>query len=716
MIRVLAVLLLLAGSAMAETARVISGEHADFTRLVVELPDRADWTVGRTAMGYAFAITAGSQPAYDLGQVWKRIPRTRLQALRRDPDSGVLQLTLACPCHVFPFEYRPGMIVIDIKDGPPPAGSAFESPFMLADGRPSMPPLAAPATYAWLKTRGAPSERQVDPALPMLPDLGPVALDPLRAKLLEQISRGASVGVIDMQLPGKPPKVASSYEDDLLWARISIGEMPGLRVTDGKDPPEALLPDGGACLPDALLALPEWGGGLGPLDLLAKARSGLYGEFDRLDETAVIRAVKTHLYLGFGAEAAQYGRLLERQDPPAELALYLSMARLIEGHQDPGTPFAGMLPCDGTAALWAALAHTRLPPGRDVNSAAIVRSFQALPPHLRSLLGPELAEKLRESGNGDAARMIRDALSRTPEVEPAAIALLDASADLEADRPDQARAHALTAIAEDGRNPQALIALVESHFRKLEPLSPEVAEMLRAFLVEAGGPAAPSPLKRAVILALALSGQADDAFAVAKALEVETADLWHVAQGLASDDTFLRHAVQPIAKPVPDVGADVRLAVAARLVDLGFSDAALGWLGPVSPTDAAPQRRIAARAELARGDARRALALLEGLDSAEDQALRAPALIQLGALAPARLAYEAAGMTEAASRLLVWEGDWSRLDAEGLPVWSDAASVTAVASPPEGGPLARGAALLDDSAAARVAVEALLSSVAPPNP
>lgn len=718
MIRFLAAIFLFASPAMAEPARVISGEHADFTRLVVELPAGADWTVGRTPMGYAFARNTAVQPVYDLSRVWQRIPKTRLQTIRADPETGILQLTLACACHVLPFEYRPGMVVLDIKNGPAPEGSAFERPF--ADlGRDSFGPPAAtspPTAYVWLKTARQ-SAGLATPYLPTsLPDSGSISLDPLRMKLLEQISRGAAGGVVDMQLPGKPQKVNATDLIDLTGARISIGEMPGLRVTDPKAAPETLLPDGSLCLPDSLMALPDWGANRPALDLLTEARSDLYGEFDTVDPAAVLKAIRLHLYLGFGAEAAQYGALLEGQDQPTELVVYLSMARLIEGSQDPETPFAAMLSCEGPAALWAAIAHARLPQGRAVNADAIVRNFLALPPHLRGLLGPALAEKLLERGDFDAARMIRDALARTPEIQVGVVALMDASAELRANRPEAARAHASVAIAEDARKVEGLVALVEAHFQKSDPLSPDIADSLRAFQREAGGNAAPIAQKRAFVLALALSGQTDEAFSTAATLDVETGDLWKVAQRLANDDAFLRHAVLSGNGSAPKVRPEVRYSVSARLLDLGFVDAALVWLGRVEPNDASADRRLAARAELVRGDARRVLALLAGLSDPEDDILRATALVQLGALAPARQAYEAAGKSDESRRLLAWERDWAGLQAEGSATWSDAAAVALPVSPVDAGLLARGAALLDDSAAARAAVDALLSSVDSPLP
>lgn len=730
MIRVLALLLAMALPATAETARVFSGEHADFTRLVVELPQSGDWTVGRTPMGYAFATNAASLTGYDLTRVWDRIPRTRLQALRADPETGVLQLTLACPCHVFPFEYRPGMVVLDIKDGPPPPGSSFETAFAgfvdpdLVDGQaaatlplnlPRSQTAAPPGTYDWLARTdaGGPAATPDVASLPMAS--GAVSLQPLRDELLEQISRGATVGVVDMVLPGPPPDAPEHMGDDLPWSQIRIGEMPGMIVGENR-PPEGMTAQGGVCIADETVNLPAWGLDRPAIDLLSEARSGLYGEFDRVEPEAVMQSIRLHLYLGFGAEAAQIATLIEADAAPEGLRAYVSMARLMDGESDPSTPFVGMLGCDGAAALWSALAQDRLPPGPQVNVAAIVRNFVALPPHLRRSLGPGLAEKLLQRGDADFARMVRDAIQRSPDSTVAEVALLDAKAELQADRNDSARDFAQASVAEGTDSAEALLALVEAHFRDAEPLSPEIASALFAFQREAAtGPNAPE-LERALVLALALSDQTPAAFAFVEEAGIEVPDLWQVAQQRATDDDFLRHAVLAPDQTPPQVKSGVALAVATRLVDLGFSDAALAWLGPVGENDPDPVRRVAARAELLRGDARETLALLGNLDAPEDQALRARALVQLGRIEPARVAYEAAGLPDEAARLLPWEADWPRLQDQGTEPWAVAAAVATLPPREETGPLARGTALVEESAAARAALDALLSTVPAPSP
>jgi len=715
MIRSLALLVLLSAPATAETARVYSGEHEDFTRLVIELPGGGDWTVGKTPTGYTFASGAETQPVFDLSEVWNRIPRTRLQALRADPETGSLQLTLACQCHVFPFEYRAGVIVLDIKPGPAPAQSVFEQPFDTSGpvAVPYPPPEVAAATYDWLDLT-----RNTSPWVPKASDLpldtGGVSLDPLRAELLEEISRAATRGVIDMVLPGKPPEVVAVKNEELPWTQIRIGVPDDPRVSGTDAAKGDLTPNGEACAPDEQFAFSDWGAGRLPREIIVEARTGLFGEFDVVDPDAVLDAVRLHLFLGFGAEAAQYASLLPDDDRPEEHESLLSLARLVDGDPDQKSPFLGMLVCDGAAALWGVLAHTRLPPGQDVNTDAVVRTFLALPSHLRVSLGPPLVEKLLEHEEPEAARMIRNAVERTPETPAETVDLLDVSAELHAGRPDTAFDHAEAAMDKGGSGLDEMMALVEAHFHRAEPLSPEVATSLQAFEKEVGDPASRAELMRALALSQVLSGQTDAGFATAEQHGVEVSDLFQVAFLLAGDDAFLRHAVRPGGSEAIDVTPEVELDVAGRLLDLGFGDAALMWIDPVGPDDSADRRRVAAEAEFARGDARRAITLLVGLDEPEDESLRARALVQLGALGEARTAFLAAGLPDEAQRLTTWEGDWQELQAEDAPLWSAAAAVLTPDLPQDVGPLARGAALLEDAATVRVAMNALLSGLASP--
>ena len=712
MIRALLILVALAGQAAAQTARVLSGEHDDFTRLVIELPGPVGWTLGRTETGYGFAIQADTQPQYDLAGVWQRIPRTRLASLEADPGGGALVMGLGCDCHVFPFEYRPGVVVLDIKPGPAPAGSAFEAPF--AGATSSVAEMGEkPAAYDWIASRKTEAGARPTATLSLPLETGAVSLEPLRDELLEQIARGAADGIVDMELPGKPPKVAGVDRAALPWSNIRIGAEPGLMVADAYDegpPPDPVYAD------PAQLDLPAWGRETAPEDLLAEARSGLYGEFDAPDPQAIRQAVRRLLFLGFGAEARQTVELLGIAGQDRELDLLRSMARLIDGEADPQTPFADMLGCEGPAALWAALARDRLPPGPNANRDAILQAFLALPAHLRRHLGPILAEKFLARDDAEAARMIRDAIERTPQADPATVALMDAQAELEGGDAMAAQAHAEAAVALDGDRATGLVALVEAHLLTLDPLGAEPVEALLALRGETAGASEGAGVDRAAVLALALSGQTVAAFRDPDAIGQVLADLWRVAASRASDDDFLTEAVLPAAAVPPSVSPETAVAVADRLLALGFPDAAQAWLGPSTRDDPPERRRLAARSALGVGDARGAIALTEGLHDADTEALRAEALLQLGDLPGAEKALAATGDTAASARLGPWKGDWAALDPTLPGPWQQATEGLAVAPVDDpSGPLGRGEQAIAASAASRAAIETLLSSVAAPS-
>lgn len=710
MIRTMLLLLMLSPPVSAETARVLSGEHEDFTRLVIELPERLEWSMGRTDKGYAFAARGETQPDYDLSAVWNRIPRARLADLAVDKTSGALELVLGCDCHVFPFEYAKGIVVLDIKEGPPPEGSAFESAFP--------PPVASARTsdptpsYDWLG--GLASGRpERTPTLPLPLDTGTVSLEPLRNELLEQIAKGAADGVVDMYLPGKPPKPPAIDHAELPWGNIRIGEQPGITVTN----PGALIPEQTAqesCARPDLLDLGSWGQVRLPHDILAEARSGLYGEFDQPDDSAILLSARQLLYLGFGAEARQHLGMLSAEADNDAVPLYLSMSHLVDGESDPQTPFAAMLECEGPAALWAALARDRLPAGPGVNSDAILQAFLSLPAHLRRHLGSGLAEKFIARDDPEAVRMIRDSMKRAPDVDAGSVALLDAKAKLQEGDADTAQLHAETAVALDGDRAESLVALVEAHFRKLQPVDPGIAEALLALRGESEGTSIGAEVDRAIVLALALSNQAAAAFDAEPAPFV-LSDLWKVIQARASNDDFLLQAVLPAKAQRPEVLPEVAQATADRLLGLGFPDAALIWLGPVAATDAADLRLAAARAQLGRRDARAALALLDGIPGPDAESIRANALLQIGDLPAAKLALAGAGATETAARVGLWEGNWSGLRPESPEPWRRAADLAQSLPEADGvGLLGRGSRTVDASLAARDAIEALLASVPSP--
>lgn len=112
-------LAVLAGSGQAQPVRVFSGEHPGFSRLVIGFRQNVGWSFGKVEGGFEFRSDAGAA-RFQLDKVFDLIPRDRIRSLR-DLGDGRLFLEVSCPCHAEVFELPRGQVVLDIKDGPPPA-------------------------------------------------------------------------------------------------------------------------------------------------------------------------------------------------------------------------------------------------------------------------------------------------------------------------------------------------------------------------------------------------------------------------------------------------------------------------------------------------------------------------------------------------------------------------------------------------------------------
>lgn len=115
-----------ATASWAQGVPVRSGDHDRFARLVFPARAGLSWDVTRDTPRAAIIRFDDPTLRLDLGDVFARIPRNRIQTLTSGSEG--LALTLACDCEISVRQIPSNHIVIDILDPVPGAGSLVPEP------------------------------------------------------------------------------------------------------------------------------------------------------------------------------------------------------------------------------------------------------------------------------------------------------------------------------------------------------------------------------------------------------------------------------------------------------------------------------------------------------------------------------------------------------------------------------------------------------------
>jgi len=108
--------MVIAGYASAQTIVARSGEHEDFTRLVMRIPDGVEWSL--TQSDRIATINVGSPTAvFNTRNVFDLIPRTRVRSVSQTGPGQPLRIELGCECAVDYYQQADGYLVVDVREG-----------------------------------------------------------------------------------------------------------------------------------------------------------------------------------------------------------------------------------------------------------------------------------------------------------------------------------------------------------------------------------------------------------------------------------------------------------------------------------------------------------------------------------------------------------------------------------------------------------------------
>ncbi|SEQ01260.1 hypothetical protein [Thalassovita taeanensis] len=728
-------LLICARGALAATAEVRSGEHVEFTRLVVDLPTPAQWTIRKDDRSLVLDVS-GPKLAFDLRHAFDRIDRSRVASLK--DVQGQLHIGLACDCAYESYILGSRMLVIDVSSeinplpSHPPEHLTKANFERLGFGQYLMvEPLDLGVPVDATETPLFGPAPQTLPALRGGPPSPPKTVGAAEKRLLMQLGRAASQGLLDVKTRApinspkeKPLKSTQSVVDPKrsgkninLRAQTSIDRelRPSMRLRE-------TAPSGAECLSDDDLDIANWRHGGDFASGQAELRLHLGDEIEQIDPNVALKLARHYLHFGIGAEATQ---VLRFADETSETDVLFAIANIFDGEPDPqASALRYQIGCDTSAALWALLA-SKAPTGElTPNIDAILRAFSAFPEHLKQLTAPELSEKLLAAGEMEAAQSVLRINKRSSTIEPTANQIVSAKIDAQNGELEKA-SQTYENVLEDTKQlpPESLLAMVDTYLSLGQPISPAMADLISSYAYEYQKDTIGPALSRASILARADSGQFDAAYS--ELGHVPSPD--HDPQGRPTYDGFLDILTRK-AEPFEFVKYSSSLAehaaefdrnysnhAARRLVKLGFPETALKFLvAGVEGPDARDRRILRALAALEMADAQQAEADVLGLNGPDVEAIRAKAKSILGQHDAAYHSFIALQDQDAAQQEAWLAGNWQGLAQAGQDEVSELAHhlLTEKQQLPthEKTSLAHSKQLLGESVKARTLLEAVLAS------
>ncbi len=431
-----------AAASAAETVRVQSGDHDNFTRLVLYLPGQIDWEAERKSANSVRLTLSRPEIEFDMDGVFDVISTDRLAQLTSDKRSQ-LDIGLACECAVAVYPYATRFLVVDIanrlrasalspdavvlqpakpelkpqlsdqggdtsevlqiadamvdlEEVSEPLGlleSGSEAATVLAQSEWNSPPtIALPDPLE--TTVAAPTPM---PVLPVLPDLTVGKNSTFLAEQLDaEVQAATQAGLLSM---ADHMTISSAAEPETATIDPQLEEDTG--DATGQAATVAWCP------PNVASMIAQWAGHTPYSQELARMRAETVDLTGRAVPSAELALARFYVAYGQGYEALA---LLAPMDGAAADTLR-AMASVIEGRVNVSkTVFAA---CPGLSP-WDVIRRVNAgdqSPGLDED--AVIAAYQLLPPVLLAMFEMPTMRYLEQNGYGHAHGTLAAFLTRT---------------------------------------------------------------------------------------------------------------------------------------------------------------------------------------------------------------------------------------------------------------------------------------------------------------
>ena len=705
----------LSQQAISQTIPVRTGEHGDFTRLVVQLPVGSTWNLNQQGRSAKLQIDSPTVQ-FNLSNSFTRINRNRIKDLSQEEAGRSLDIELNCDCSIDAKNEGGRLVVVDIRNGKDQI-EQLNLPRLTYDSRAyrfqlpenEKPIGAGEAGQEQISRNASPTlqrsnviSQKSDDAnkkiplsaglsarqpvlLPSVADLDQMAIfeRSVNARLTRATRQGLlTSNQINSVEPGVTEKSTTDNdeEENIPGKATNVKEIrPGLSVTTSIDRDLAELSKSTKGLPRpivrqcprTLMFLNEFSDDQTEFStVIAALRAELVTELDDIRDEKLLELAKAYLGYGFGAESKHSLELIAKQGKDFDL-LY-AIAEISDGLIVKENPFHNLRKCDDMFAFWDFAA--RQEEREEIDTEAVLRGFLGLPLDLRENLGPRIGQAFLKNGKIGAAASVVRATRRVQENHSPELLMTEAA--LARDKGSlEASQQALEEVVESGsdQSPLALVELVEQRLKSRKGVSDEDVGLFESYLHEYRDTDQVSALQRGHVVALALNGSFGPALdALGKADKLKSTDLldktifdlFLLTLEFSSDFEFARyggHLMQQVSGTLPK---SVARQSAERFLSVGLTSYAQQALSITPSSSTSDEDRILqARIHLSMRAPHQAMISLLGIDTSEADFLRAEAINQKFDYATAASVYENSGSAEDAGRAYYMAGDLDSLEA-----------------------------------------------------
>ena len=620
-------LILSSVAATAQSLVLRSGEHEGFTRIVMTLPEETQWQItsddGVLRLRFSTLFTQ-----IDVSSAFTRISRERISEIKVGQDNQSLDFLLSCNCGFRAILEKNSLFVIDIGEGLPlptrDQGNAnqdyipkIETP---ADSNLNLPLFFNHASSIFLLPprliSDNPTVKQSKSNIPQNEN------ELFGTRIISQFIEGAEI----LNLKSLHAQLSSATSQGLLKtnnqyqlfqlesdsAPLADEPYPNIRTVFGTEFDEnAVTLDSqllDECPTEVDLNIENWGNEAGFVVGLSTWRRSIMQEFDEVSAVAAIGLARHYLYYGFGQEAQVALNLLPSSVPQVDEVEHLrSMARIMDfGYDSQIKDTSWNTECGAEMALWSVLAAENLSSPLELDVSALRLEFERLPQHLRQHLGPQLARKFTQLGDNSTAEGILNSSSRSQINPNPAAQFLQAEKNLNSNDAASINIRFLDVLKSNSEfSPLAVVALVDATVAANQSIDKSLVDLVAAYHFEHRQTELSAELMRAQILSLAFSGRFSESFKMLEQLENDSSSVAYsetrlrIMRRLLEDADDIEFLKGVLGYPVLGLTTALENEFAKRLLEMGFVEHALEILAEnASGQDGQTRRTLRAEAAL----------------------------------------------------------------------------------------------------------------------